>query len=112
MPATSQQGFSCEAGIRATGAVDLLCTFADGAACATRVGSERFSTTITAKANVVDFFVITEPPADSTQYIGKSCFSITTHNWGEQAEPLSCGSDRKEDPLLSSTPAAGRILLS
>src|SRR5690348_4535284 len=77
MPATSQQSFSCAACIRATGAVDLLCTFADGA-CATRVGSERFSTTITAKANVVDFFVITEPPADSTQYIGKSCFSITT----------------------------------
>src|ERR1700757_1205711 len=77
MPATSQQGFSCAACIRATGAVDLLCTFADGA-CATRVGSERFSTTITAKANVVDFLVITEPPADSTQYIGKSCFTITT----------------------------------
>src|SRR5207245_392158 len=59
MPATSQQGFSCATCIRATGAVDLLCTFADGAACASRVGTERFSITMTEKANVVVFFVIT-----------------------------------------------------
>src|SRR5438876_9467756 len=78
MPATSQQGFPCAACIRATGAVGLLCTFADGAACASTVGSERLSPTMTAKANVADFFVITEPPADSTQYIGKRCSSIAT----------------------------------
>src|SRR5207245_8942477 len=48
MPATSQQGFSCAACIRATGAVDLLCTFTDGVACASTVGSERLSTTMTA----------------------------------------------------------------
>jgi hypothetical protein len=49
--------------------VDLLLTFADRAAWASRVGSERFNTTITVTANVVDFFAMTEPMADTTQYI-------------------------------------------
>jgi len=49
MPATSQQGFSCAACILATGAVDLLCSFADGAACASTVGSERLGPTMAAK---------------------------------------------------------------
>jgi len=108
---------ACATGIHAIGAVDLLCTFADGAACASRVESERFSTTMTAKANVLDFFVMTEPPADSTQYVGKSCFSIaTTHNCsstsqGEQAEPLFCGPGRKgKSPTVKHTGGPTRIV--
>jgi len=107
---------ACATGIHAIGAVDLLCTFADGAACASRVESERFSTTMTAKANVLDFFVMTEPPADSTQYVGKSCFSIEPPT---TAAPPARGNKRshffvgrvvKENLLLSSTPEALRGL--
>src|SRR5438552_13141709 len=71
MPATSQQGFSCAACIRATGAVDLLCTFADGAARASRVGSERLSPTMTAKANAGPFFVITDLRLTQPNTLGK-----------------------------------------
>src|SRR5438552_18269396 len=56
------------------------------------------------------------PPADSTQYIGKSCFSIaTTHNCtpsqGEQAEPLFCGPHRKgKSPTVKHTGGRTRIV--
>src|SRR5438128_5578670 len=70
MPATSQQGFTCAACILATGAVGLLCTFAGGAACASRVAGERFSTTMTAK-DVADFFVITDLRLTQPHTLGK-----------------------------------------
>src|SRR5437667_4099456 len=85
MPATSQQGFSCEACIRATGAVDLLCTFADGAPCANRVGTERFSITMTEKANVVVFFVITDLRLTQPSTFGKVVSALQPPTTGENS---------------------------
>src|SRR3989442_12123093 len=74
------------------------------------------SPTMTAKANVADFLVITDLRADSTQYIGKSCFSIaTTHNCtpparGNKRSHFFVGRMVKENLLLSGTPQALRGL--
>src|SRR5438874_9963732 len=116
MPATSQQGFSCAACIRATGAVDLLCTFADGAARASRVGSERLSPTMTAKANAGPFFVITDLRLTQPNTLGKVVSALqpptaALHQPEEQAEPLFCGPHRKgKSPTVKHTGGPTRIV--
>src|SRR5438876_12406775 len=109
MPATSQQGFSCAACILAPGAVGLLCTFAGGAACASRVGSERFSTTMTAKA-VADFFVITDLRLTQPNTLGKVVSALqpptTALHPGGTRSHFFVGRIVKENLLLSSTPEA------
>src|SRR5437667_3801901 len=116
MPATSQQGFSCAACIRATGAVGLLCPFAGGAACARRVAGERFSTTMTAKATVADFFVITDLRLTQPHTLGKVVSAsqpptTALQAKGEQAEPLFCGLHRKgKSPTVKHTGGPTRIV--
>src|SRR5438876_6770880 len=116
MPATSQQGFTCAACILATGAVGLLCTFAGGAACASRVAGERFSTTMTAKATVADFFVITDLRLTQPNTLGKVVSALqpptaALQARGEQAEPLFCGPHRKgKSPTVKHTGGPTRIV--
>src|SRR5437870_8264562 len=116
MPATSQQGFSCAACIRATGAVDLSCTFTDGVACASTVGSERLSTTMTAKANVADFVVITDLRLTQPSTLGKVVSALQPPNnctppaRGNKRSHFFVGRIVKENLLLSSTPEALRGL--
>src|SRR5437660_1848075 len=113
MPTTSQQGFSCAACILATGAVGLLCTFADGAACASRVAGERFSTTMTAKA-VADF-VITDLRLTQPNTLGKVVSALQPPTTALQARGnkrshFFVGRIVKENLLLSSKPEALRGL--
>ena len=115
MPATSQQGFSCAACIRATGAVDLLCTFADGAARASRVGSERLSPTMTAKANAGPFFVITDLRLTQPNTLGKVVSALRPPTTalqvrGNKRSHFFVGCIVKENLLPSSTPEAVRGL--
>src|SRR5437016_290928 len=115
MPATSQQGFSCAACILATGAVGLLCTFVGGAACASRVAGERFSTTMTAKAKVADFFVITDLRLTQLHTLGKVVSALQPPTTALQARGnkrshFFVGCIVKENLLLSSTPEALRGL--
>src|SRR5436190_2837081 len=110
MPATSQQGFTCAACILATGAVGLLCTFAGGAACASRVAGERFSTTMTAKA-VADSFVITDLRLTRPNRLGKVVSALQPPTTALQARGnkrshFFVGRIVKENLLLSSTPEA------
>src|SRR6266496_3609951 len=112
MPATSQQGFTCAACILATGAVGLLCTFAGGAACASRVAGERFSNTMTAK-DVADFFVITDLRLTQPNRLGKVVSALQPPTTALQAR----GNKRshffvgvKKNLLPSSTPEALRGL--